>query len=134
EHFNLKDFEEQLAYLAKNQKKIIIVINDPCHNPTGFQLSEEEWQAIVKIVNKFDQNEIILTFDLAYFDYDPRGFKNARKTFEFFMDLKEHVQVLICFSASKSFAMYGVRLGGLIGLHHNKAQYDFFKKDVIDDA
>src|SRR5690606_17433024 len=57
-----------------------------------------------------------------------------RNTFDFFMDLKEHVQVLITFSASKSFAIYGVRLGGLIGLHQTKEQHNFFKKDALEDA
>ncbi len=132
--FNLKDFEKQLTYLASIQKRVIVVINDPCHNPTGYQLSGDEWISIIKILNKFDQNEIILTYDLAYFDYDPRGFNEARTTFDYFMDLKDHVQVLVCFSASKSFAMYGVRLGGLILLGHNEQHYKFFKKHVLDDA
>lgn len=132
--FDLKDFEKQLTYLASIQKRVIVVINDPCHNPTGYQLSDIEWLRIVDILNKFDQNEIILTYDLAYFDYDPRGFNMARTTFDYFMELKAHVQVLVCFSASKSFAMYGVRLGGLILLGHNESQYKFFKKYVIDDA
>lgn len=132
--FDLTDFEKQLAYLTTIQKRVIVVINDPCHNPSGYQLSKDEWINIVKILNQFNQNEIILTYDLAYFDYDPRGFSQARVTFDYLMDLEKHVQVLICFSASKSFAIYGVRLGGLVGLHHTKDQYDFFKKDVLDDA
>ncbi len=132
--FNLSDFERQLKRLAKKQKRVILVINDPCHNPTGFQLSDQEWISIVDILNSFKENEIILTYDLAYFDYDPRGFSEARNTFDHLMNLESHVQVLICFSASKSFAMYGIRLGAVVGLHHNKEQFQYFKKNLVDDA
>jgi len=132
--FDLHDFEAQLKKLALLQRRVIVVINDPCHNPTGYSLSKSEWYGIIEVLNKLDQNEIILAYDIAYFDYNPLGFKQARETFMYFKDLKTHVQVLTAFSASKSFAMYGVRLGGLIGLHHTNAQYDFFKKNVLDDA
>jgi len=132
--FDLSDFEDKLKILARAQKRVIVVINDPCHNPTGYSLSKAEWQRIIQIVNQLDKNEIIIAYDIAYFDYDPKGFKSARDTFEYFMALKPHVQVLTAFSASKSFAMYGVRLGGLIGLHQTQVQYNFFKKNVLDDA
>ncbi len=133
-HFNLSDFEKQIKKLAKKQKTVIVVINDPCHNPTGYQLSDQEWIRIVEILNQFKDNEIILTYDLAYFDYDPRGFSEARHTFDYLMNLEKHVQVLICFSASKSFAMYGIRLGAVVGLHHTKEQYQFFKTKLVNDA
>lgn len=132
--FNLQDFERQLKKLAKKQKTVIVVINDPCHNPTGYQLSSQEWIRIVDILNQFKDNDIILTYDLAYFDYDPRGFSEARNTFDFLMNLENHIQVLICFSASKSFAMYGIRLGAVVGLHHTEEQYKFFKRNLVNDA
>lgn len=132
--FDLVDLEKQLTMLSKNQKRIIFVLNDPCHNPTGYQLSDVEWKGLIYILNKFTQNEIILAYDIAYFDYNPLGFKEARKPFEYLLKLKSHVQVLICFSASKSFAIYGVRLGGLIGLHPTEEGYKYFKKFVVDDA
>jgi len=134
DQFDLNDFENKLKILARAQKRVIVVINDPCHNPTGYSLSKDEWQRIIQIVNQLDNNEIIIAYDIAYFDYDPKGFKRARDTFKYFMALMPHVQVLTAFSASKSFAMYGVRLGGLIGLHQTQVQYNFFKKNVLDDA
>lgn len=134
DHFDLEDFEKQLSFLAETQKRVIVVINDPCHNPTGYSLSKSEWLNIISILNKFDENEIIIAYDIAYFDYDPKGFKAARDTFMYFKELKNHVQVLTAFSASKSFAIYGVRLGGLIGLHHTTKQHNFFKKHILDDA
>ncbi|VEU83015.1 pyridoxal phosphate-dependent aminotransferase [Acholeplasma hippikon] len=132
--FDLASFEKELAYLCRIQETVIVVINDPCQNPTGYQLSESEWKKIVSILNKFNNNHIILVYDLAYFDYDPRGYEEARRTFEYFMSLAPHTEVLISFSASKSFAMYGVRLGGLIGLHHNESQYNYFEKNAYEDA
>lgn len=132
--FDIDEFKKQLNLIAQEQKRVIVVINDPCHNPTGYSLSKEEWLNIISVLNKLTNNEIIIAYDIAYFDYDPKGFKAARNTFEYFKNLKPHVQVLTAFSASKSFAIYGVRLGGLIGLHHTQDQYDFFKQNVLDDA
>ncbi len=132
--FDIDDFSKQIDYLSKLQKDIIVVLNDPCHNPSGYQLSKNEWLDIINLLNKYSNNNIIIAYDIAYFDYDPRGFHDARETFSYFLNLKDHVQVLTCFSASKSFAIYGVRLGGLVGLFHNREQYSFFKKDVLDDA
>src|SRR5690554_2520153 len=132
--FDIDEFKKQLNVIAREQKRIIVVINDPCHNPTGYSLSKEEWLSIISVLNKLTNNEIIIAYDIAYFDYDPKGFKAARNTFEYFKNLKPHVQVLTAFSASKSFAIYGVRLGGLIGLHHTKEQYDYFMKNVYEDV
>jgi aspartate/tyrosine/aromatic aminotransferase len=132
--FNVSDFKKQLTKLTKKQKRVIVVINDPCHNPTGYNMEDSEWIEVVNILNSFTENEIILTLDIAYLDYNPKGFSEARNVFDHFMNLKDHVQVLMCFSASKSFAMYGIRLGAIVGLHHNQDQYQYFKKNVVNDA
>ncbi|MFA5692188.1 MAG: aminotransferase class I/II-fold pyridoxal phosphate-dependent enzyme [Acholeplasmataceae bacterium] len=132
--FDMNDFLNQIDFLSKQQKRIIIVINDPCHNPSGYQLNKDEWHVIINKLNELKNNEFVIAYDIAYFDYDPRGFHEARNTFSYFKHLKENTQVLACFSASKSFAIYGIRLGGLVGLFHNQKQLNFFKKDVLDNA
>mgnify|MGYP000986536624 CR=1 FL=1 len=128
DHFNLVDFKAQLDILTKQQHRVMVVINDPCHNPTGYQLSTQEWQSIIEILNSYDQNDMILIYDLAYFDFDPNGRYASRANFAPLKALKSHVSVLIAFSASKSFAIYGIRLGGAIGLFKTKEQQDYFKK------
>ncbi len=31
----------------EKQNRLVIVINDPCHNPTGYSLSEDEWKKVI---------------------------------------------------------------------------------------
>ena len=54
--FNLVDLEAKIKTLASKQKNIVVIINDPCHNPTGYSMSEEEWVDIINIINKNSTN------------------------------------------------------------------------------
>ena len=42
DHFNLTSFKETCEQVMKEQDKLVIVINDPCHNPTGYSLSSQD--------------------------------------------------------------------------------------------
>lgn len=43
DHFNIASLKETCEEVMKTQNKLVIVINDPCHNPTGYSLSQQEW-------------------------------------------------------------------------------------------
>ena len=78
-----------------------------CHNPTGIDPSEEEWQEILDTIRKFD---LIPFFDLAY-----QGFKNNFK--EDASVLRTYIKFekpfLVANSFSKNFSLYGERVGAL---------------------
>ena len=38
--------------LAKIQKNVVIILNEPSHNPTGFRMTYEEW---VNLMNFFKE-------------------------------------------------------------------------------
>lgn len=133
-NFNINDLKEKIGVYASKQETLLIVINDPCHNPTGYQLSNHEWDELIDILNMYDENQIKLIYDIAYMDFNPEGLIHSREKFIKLTKLKRHVEPLIAFSASKSFAIYGVRLGALIALHQLKEQALFFKNVVIEDA
>ncbi|MDP0489243.1 MAG: aminotransferase class I/II-fold pyridoxal phosphate-dependent enzyme [Fusobacterium sp. JB021] len=119
--FNLKDFSEKLLTLIKKQKKVIIVINDPCQNPTGYSLSFEEWKSVVEILKKASSyGEIILLNDIAYIDYDFRGRDLSRKHFSLFSGLPKNILVILAYSMSKSFTCYGLRTGAQIAISTSK--------------
>lgn len=43
-HFSCEDlFAKILALNGANNNKILLLINDPCHNPTGYSMSAREW-------------------------------------------------------------------------------------------
>ena len=49
--------------LQKMEKKSIVLFHPCAHNPTGMDLTHEQWQIILKIVL---EREILPFFDLAY--------------------------------------------------------------------
>lgn len=119
--FNLSSFSEKVINLAKQQHKVLVVINDPCQNPTGYSLSFEEWEAVIEILKEAGKyGEIILLNDIAYIDYDFRGAINSRKYMTLFNGLPENILVIMAFSMSKSFTSYGLRVGAQVAISSNK--------------
>ncbi|EPY36336.1 aromatic-amino-acid transaminase [Angomonas deanei] len=101
------DFENMLSKLKNTAQKSIIVLHACCHNPTGIDPTKEQWRQIAEVIK--DRN-LIPFLDIAY-----QGFSNG---------LEEDAQVvrmftemdLLCFissSFSKSFSLYGERVGAL---------------------
>lgn len=119
--FNLLDFSKKVLEMAKTQKKVLVVINDPCQNPTGYSLSLEEWKKVIEILKEASQyGKVILLNDIAYIDYDFRGSVNSRKYMTLFNGLPEDILVIMAFSMSKSFTSYGLRVGAQVAISSNK--------------
>ena len=101
------NFEGMLSALKKLPAGAIVVLHSCCHNPTGVDLSKENWNSILETV----QSRGILPFlDLAYQGfadgidadaYAPRLFAEATQP------------VFLSSSFSKSFSLYGERVGAL---------------------
>lgn len=115
-NFNLKACMEKVEALAKVQKNVLLIINSPAHNPTGYSLTDDEWEKLVaslsELANK-KENNIVLYVDVAYLDFAP---KESREFFKTFSNLPENLLVLVGFSMSKGYTMYGYRTGCLIGV------------------
>lgn len=132
DHFDVKSFESSLGELAKKQKQIIIVVNDPCHNPTGYTLSMNEWKDILLILNSFKENEIVFLYDLAYLEFTDE--KDARNKISYLDVLDKHVLTMISFSGSKTFGAYGIRMGAAIAMSKDEAKIRHFKRAFINEA
>ena len=127
--FNIADFKEKAEKIIEEQGKILAIINDPCHNPTGYSLSMDEWKELRDFFIKTAlKGDIILLNDIAYIDYDFRGEKEAREYMEYFKGLPENVLVIFAFSISKAFTEYGLRVGAQLALSSSKKVTDDFKR------
>lgn len=114
DHFNLTSFKETCLDVMKTQDKLLMIINDPCHNPTGYSLSMKEWEEVVAFLNECGkQVPVVLLNDIAYIDYsyDLDHCRDYIKTFNAFSD---NVMAVIAFSCSKSLTSYGLRCGAAI--------------------
>lgn len=114
DHFNLTSFQNTCKEVMAQQEKLVIVINDPCHNPTGYSLTEEEWQAVISFLNECGkQMPVVLLNDIAYIDYS-YDTAHSRDYMEQFNAISENVMVVIAFSCSKSLTSYGLRCGAAL--------------------
>lgn len=127
EKFNIKDFSEKLLNMAKEQHKVLAIINDPCQNPTGYSLTFEEWQEVIEVLKEAAKyGDVILLNDTAYIDYDFRGQDEARRYMTLFNGLPENILIMIAYSMSKSYTCYGVRVGAQVAVSSSKAVIDEF--------
>jgi aspartate/tyrosine/aromatic aminotransferase len=117
--FDIVSFRNKLSELCNIQKQFIVIVNDPCHNPTGYTLSFNEFQEIVNILNEMNQNKIIFLYDVAYLDFSHE--EDTRLKMTYLPQLREHVLTIISFSGSKTFGVYGLRLGAAITISTNEA-------------
>lgn len=117
--FNLTSFKETCNEVLKTQKKLLVVLNDPCHNPTGYSLSDQEWKEVIAFLNECgEQAPVVLLNDIAYIDYSYNTVKNAYMNN--FNDISNNVLIVVAFSCSKALTSYGMRCGAAVILAHEK--------------
>ncbi|MBO4779861.1 MAG: aminotransferase class I/II-fold pyridoxal phosphate-dependent enzyme, partial [Selenomonadaceae bacterium] len=127
-NFNISDFAVKVDALLKNQKSLLVIINMPAHNPTGYSLSSDEWDKVLDVLKAqvSSGKKISLLVDIAYIDF--AGEKNSTRAFmKKFGNLPENLFVMIAFSMSKSYTFYGQRTGALIGVSSSTEVIDEFK-------
>ncbi len=114
DHFNVDSFKKTCQAVMAKQNKLVVVINDPCHNPTGYSLTREEWNEVIAFLNECSQtHSVVLLNDIAYIDY-AYGQKQAKEYFSVFDQISENIVVVVAFSLSKSMTSYGLRCGAAI--------------------
>ncbi|HIG86850.1 MAG TPA: aminotransferase class I/II-fold pyridoxal phosphate-dependent enzyme [Planctomycetes bacterium] len=123
--FDLSALEVGLSQQMKTQGRALLVLNFPCHNPTGYSLDSFEWQRIVEILNAASsQGPVAICLDLAYARYaTPPG----AAWVEAVKGLAPGVTLLVAWSASKSYAQYGARVGALVAVVRNQDQRERIK-------
>jgi aromatic-amino-acid transaminase len=105
--------DRALATQITEQKRALIFLNDPCHNPTGYSMRKDEWSAVVeRLLAHAASAPITLLVDTAYFMYaanrDPRAFLKELRP------LLGKVGLAFAWSASKTFTHYGLRVGAIV--------------------
>lgn len=118
--FNLNGIDK---ILNKEKKNVLFVLNEPAHNPTGYTMDKKEYEEFFKIINKY--NHVKLLVDIAYIDF-------SNNYFEMLIPLiiKYKINVILTFSGSKSYLVYGVRMGLIIYFATSKEAQDSFLKET----
>ena len=127
-NFNLADFTNKVETLLSTQESLVVILNTPAQNPTGFSLTEDDWDGVLDVVKKqaAKGKKVILLVDIAYIDF--AGEKNETRAFmKKFSNLPENILVLTAFSMSKGYTAYGQRTGALVAVSSSKEVITEFK-------
>lgn len=105
---NRLDVEAMLAVLKEVPKGDVVLLHACCHNPTGFDLSHDDWKRVLEVVRS---RNLLPLIDFAYQGFGDGLEQDAWSTRLFAADIPE---VLITSSCSKNFGLYRDRTGALI--------------------
>jgi aromatic-amino-acid transaminase len=100
-------FDAMIAALNTYEAGTIIVLHACCHNPTGVDLTVEQWKTVAEVVQA---RGLVPFLDLAY-----QGFADGidADAAAVRMFVATDSNVFISSSFSKSFSLYGERVGAL---------------------
>jgi len=100
-------FEDMVAALEGAEAGDVALLHGCCHNPTGADLSEDQWREVVRVVC---DRGLIPLIDIAY-----QGFGRGldEDAFGVRLALAECDEVIIAQSGDKNFSCYRDRLGSL---------------------
>ena len=112
------NFEGMLASLNAAPEGTVIVLHACCHNPTGYDITAAQWDQVIAVLKS---RNLVPFLDLAY-----QGFGQGIT--------EDGIAVAKCVAAglsffvstsfSKSFSLYGERVGALSVLCENKSEAD----------
>ncbi|MCU0072200.1 aspartate/tyrosine/aromatic aminotransferase [Pseudomonas koreensis] len=105
---NRLDVDAMLAVLNEVPKGDVVLLHACCHNPTGFDLSHDDWHRVLDVVRS---RNLLPLIDSAYQGFGDGLEQDAWSTRLFAAELPE---LLITSSCSKNFGLYRDRTGALI--------------------
>ena len=125
--FNADSLGETVERLISVQNSLVMILNTPAHNPTGYSLTLDDWDDVVKILSKAAEHgkAIVLIVDAAYIDFAGDE-EECRKFLPKLEEMPENVLPVIAYSLSKTFTLYGTRCGAMICIAKTKAIADEF--------
>jgi aspartate/tyrosine/aromatic aminotransferase len=109
------DFDKVTSTIEQASAGDAVLLHTVCHNPTGVDLSEQQWQTLSELIlNK----SLVPIFDFAY-----QGFGESLESDAFAIRhfVKSGGEAIICNSFSKNFGLYGERVGGITAVAQSAA-------------
>ena len=108
------NFDGMLARLNSAEAGTIVVLHACCHNPTGYDIDPAQWDQVVATVKA---RNLTAFLDMAYQGFG-FGIQEDGAVIQKFVDAG--LSFLVSTSFSKSFSLYGERVGALSVLCESK--------------
>ncbi len=110
------DLDGMLADLRDLPAQSIVILHACCHNPTGVDLSPEQWLQVLDVLR---ERQHIPFLDIAYQGFAEGIYQDAEAV-RLFAD--SGMSFFVSSSFSKSFSLYGERVGALSIVTESKDQ------------
>ncbi|VEG12447.1 amino acid aminotransferase [Moraxella cuniculi] len=111
-------FDEMCAFFETLNENDVVLLHPCCHNPTGVDLSREQWEVVLDIVKR---KKLIPFMDIAYQGF---GDDMDADAFAIRLAVEKGLTVFVSNSFSKNLSLYGERVGGLSVVAPTKAEAD----------
>ncbi|MBL8335270.1 MAG: amino acid aminotransferase [Rhodoferax sp.] len=108
------NFTGMLAALNAARAGTIVVLHACCHNPTGYDITPEQWDQVVAVCKA---GRLTPFLDMAYQGF---GYGIAEDGAAVQKFVAAGMDIFVSTSFSKSFSLYGERVGALSVLCENK--------------
>ncbi|MFZ9433776.1 MAG: amino acid aminotransferase [Burkholderiaceae bacterium] len=112
------NFEGMLADISAAAPGTVILLHACCHNPTGYDINAAQWDQVVAAIKA---NKLVTFLDMAYQGFGHGIAEDGAVIGKF---VASGMDFFVSTSFSKSFSLYGERVGGLSVLCENKAEAD----------
>ena len=110
------DFDGMLAALNAAPAGTVVVLHACCHNPTGYDITPEQWDQVVAAVKA---KGLVPFLDMAYQGFGYGLQEDGAAVAKF---VEAGLTFFVSTSFSKSFSLYGERVGALSVLCENKEE------------
>ncbi len=112
------NFDGMLASLKAAPAGTIVVLHACCHNPTGYDITPAQWDQVVQVVKA---QGLTAFLDMAYQGFGHGIQEDGAVVAKF---VAAGLNFLVSTSFSKSFSLYGERVGALSVLCADKGEAD----------
>ena len=112
------DFAGMLGALEDAAAGTIVVLHACCHNPTGYDITADQWAQVIAAVK---ERQLVPFLDMAYQGFG-EGIKEDGAVVGMFIDAG--LDFFVATSFSKSFSLYGERVGALSVVCASKDEAD----------
>ena len=112
------DFDGMLADLKAAAPGTIVVLHACCHNPTGYDITPADWDRVIEVVKA---GKLTPFLDLAYQGFAEGIAEDGAVVGKF---VAAGLDVFVSTSFSKSFSLYGERVGALSVVCATKEEAD----------
>lgn len=117
-------FDEMMAALRTGQAGDVVLLHGCCHNPTGADLSAEQWREVAELIAARGLTPLV---DLAYqglgqgLDEDAAGLR---------MVVEAAADTLVAYSCDKNFGLYRERTGALFALSASERRMGLIETNI----